>query len=325
MCIAIITTEHPQYPFILLNNRDEYLLRPTADATWWDPPNSHVLGGYDLHREVHGTWLGVTRQGRLAALTNYREEDNAIVQGAKSRGGIVNSFLMTDPHSAETTEQFAQRLVDEDGVRGVGGFSLLFGQIRDVVGHGKKGLAIISNRTPDMDGLIWVAREPNETHALSNSFYGDRSWPKVVQGEEAVKAAVAESVAKGESKEELLERLFQVLSVDTLPRQRNGEEWDIYLRQLRNSIFIPAVIPAVGGGDELSKKLAGEVAAARTNGVAEIADATSGVYGTQKESIILVDRKGKLTFIERTVYDGRGDPVERGKGDRTFQFQIEGW
>jgi uncharacterized protein with NRDE domain len=116
-----------------------------------------------------------------------------------------------------------------------------------------------------------------------------------------------------------------VLSIDTLPRQRSGEEWDIYLRQLRNSIFVPAVIPAVGGGDELSEKLAGEVAAARPNGVAEIADATSGVYGTQKESIILVDRKGKLTFIERTIYDGKGDPVERGKGDRTFQFQIEGW
>ncbi|OCL11466.1 DUF833-domain-containing protein [Glonium stellatum] len=323
MCIAVITTEHPQYPFVLLNNRDEYLHRPTADATWWDPPNSHVLGGYDLHREVHGTWLGVTRQGRLAVLTNYREEGDAIIQGAKSRGGIVNSFLLTDPHSTETTEQFAQRLVDEDGVRGVGGFSLLFGQIRDVVDRGKKGLAIISNRTPDMDGLIWVARSPNETHALSNSFYGDRSWPKVVKGEEAVKAAVDQSVAKGESKGELLERLFQLLSVDTLPRQRDGESWDIYLRQLRNSIFVPAVIPVPGS--ELSEKPADEIAATRTNGVAEIADATSGVYGTQKETIILVDHTGKLTFVERTIYDGKGYPVEKGKGDRMFEFQIEGW
>ena len=85
------------------------------------------------------------------------------------------------------------------------------------------------------------------------------------------------------------------------------------------------VIPVIGGGNELSEKLADEVAATHTNEVAEIADATSGVYGTQKESIILVDRKGELTFIERTIYDGKGDPVERGKGDRAFQFQIEGW
>ncbi|OCK83321.1 DUF833-domain-containing protein [Lepidopterella palustris CBS 459.81] len=317
MCIAIVTTEHPQYPFILLNNRDEYLHRPTADATWWDPPNSHVLGGFDLHREVHGTWLGVTRQGRIAVLTNYREEGEAIIQGVHSRGGIVNAFLMTDPHSSETTEDFAQRLVDEDAVRGVGGFSLLFGQIRDVIKDGKKGLAIISNRTPDMESLIWVARGPHETHALSNSYYGDMSWPKVIQGQKAVKAAIDESVAKGESKEDLEERFFQLLSVDTLPRQRNGEEWEIYLRQLRHSIFIPAI-----GGNELAGVPSDEVAAAAGN---KAIDATSGVYGTQKQSIILVDWEGKLTFVERTLFDANGAPIKIGTADRTFEFQIEGW
>jgi len=56
MCIVIVTTEHPSYRLILLNNRDEFLHRPTARATWWEPPNAHVLGGRDMHRSEHGTW-----------------------------------------------------------------------------------------------------------------------------------------------------------------------------------------------------------------------------------------------------------------------------
>ncbi|KAF2500485.1 DUF833 domain-containing protein [Lophium mytilinum] len=326
MCIAIITTEHPDYPFILLNNRDEYLHRPTAPSTFWPAPHAHVLGGYDLHRAEHGTWLGVTRQGRIACLTNYREEDPAaLVQGVRSRGAIVNLFLRQDPSSHESTEAFARRLVAEDGVRGVGGFSLLFGDVRDVVkgvveGRGEKGkggLAIISNRTPDVEGLIWVAGGAHETTALSNSFYGDASWPKVVKGEEAVRLAVKASAKRGESKEELLERLFGLLSVDTLPRQRNGEEWDVYLNQLRHSIFVPPI-----GGVELEGVPSDRIAAAVDH---EAVDATSGVYGTQKQSLILVDKKGMLTFVERTLFDGIGKPVEGGKVDRVFEFQVEGW
>lgn len=276
-----------------------------------------MLGGYDLHRDVHGTWLGVTRQGRIAVLTNYREEGDVIIQGVRSRGAIVNAFLMTDPQSPESTEQFARRLVEEDGVQGVGGFSLLFGHVKDVVKKENKGLAIISNRTPDVEGLIWVARDPHETHALSNSYYGDMSWPKVVKGEEAARAAIKESYAKGESKEALLERLFRLLSVDTLPRQRNGEEWEIYLNQLRHSIFIPAI-----GGTELKGVPSDKLAAAANH---LVIDATSGAYGTQKQSLILVDRKGMMTFVERTLFNGKGEPVETGKIDRSYEFQIEGW
>ncbi|KAF2473429.1 DUF833-domain-containing protein [Lindgomyces ingoldianus] len=319
MCIAIVTTEHPQYPFILLNNRDEYLHRPTADATWWPEPDSQVLGGYDLHRPVHGTWLGVTRQGRVAVLTNYREEGEAIVEGARSRGLIPNAWLKSDPKVDESSEQFAKRLVEEDGVRGVGGFSLLYGKIQDVVKGGRKGLAIISNRTPDAAGLIWVAGKSHETYALSNAAYGDRSWPKVVNGEKEVKAAIDASVEKRESKEKLLERLFAVLCHDTMPRQKENEEWDMYLNQLRHSIFVPAV-----GKDDLEEMNmpahpVGDVVKHRA------ANATSGCYGTQKNIIILVDNGGKMLYIERSLFDGDAHPIEKGKGDKSFEFQIEGW
>ncbi|KAH7045823.1 NRDE protein-domain-containing protein [Macrophomina phaseolina] len=334
MCIAIITTAHPQYPFILLNNRDEYLHRPTAPAQWWAEPHSHVLGGYDLHRPVHGTWLGITRQGRIAVLTNFREEGAAaVIQDERSRGAIPIAWLKTPPDADESPADFAQRLVAEHATTHVGGFSLLYGRLQDVIKKqhadesspheangdaAHRGLAVISNRTPDVQGLIWLGSTPGETHALSNSHYGDRSWPKIVQGESSTREAIDASTAAAETKDELLARLFGVLSKDTMPRQRNGEEWEVYLRQLRNSIFIPGI----GHDAEMKSKPADAVAAA--TGL-ETVNATSGIYGTQKQTVVLVDREGNVTYVERTLYDGEGKPVEKGKGDRRFDFRIEGW
>ncbi|KAF2007130.1 DUF833-domain-containing protein [Amniculicola lignicola CBS 123094] len=321
MCIAIITTEHPQYPFILLNNRDEYLHRPTQEATWWPAPATQVLGGYDLHRPVHGTWLGMTRQGRIAVLTNYREEDESIIEGARSRGLIPNAWLLSDPAQNETREQFAKRLVDEEGVKGVGGFSVVVGLIQDVVKEeaAKKGLAIISNRTPDAEAAIVIFREPKETHALSNAAYGDRSWPKVVNGEKWTKEAIKKSVEANESQEQLIQRLLGVLSTDTMPRQKENEEWDMYLNQLRHSVFVPSI-----GRDALeeNKMPAHEIGDVVKH---KAVDALAGCYGTQKQIIILVDKEGKVKYTERTLYDRDAVPIKKGEGDRTFDFQIEGW
>jgi uncharacterized protein with NRDE domain len=281
---------------------------------WWDSPNSHVLGGFDLHRKVHGTWLGVTRQGRIAVLTNYREEGEAIIEGARSRGEVVNAFLNSAPDSGETTEEAARRLVAK-GVKGIGGFSLIFGRLQDVGRDAHKGLAVISNRTPDADDLIWLAGSPGETHALSNSYYGDQSWPKVSSAEIAVKEAVRESSAKGEDRETLLKRFFEIMSRDTLPERKEGQSWEIYSRELRKSIFIPAI----GGSDS---KPVGVTPPPHTHSGSDIA---SGPYGTQKQSIILVSRDGDLYFIERTLFDSDGRAVAGANADRIFEFKIEGW
>lgn len=320
-----MTTAHPDYPFILLNNRDEYLHRPTAEAQWWPPPDTQVLGGYDLHRPAHGTWLGMTRQGRIAVLTNYREEGEAIIIGARSRGLIPNAWLKTDPAAKESTEEFARRMIEEDGVKGVGGFSLCYGFVQDVV-HGvlnedrdAKGLAIVSNRTPDVQGVIRLLSTKGETRALSNAAYGDRSWPKVVNGEAWTEAAVKESVAAKESRDQLVDRLLRVLATDTMPRQKENEEWDMYLNQLRHSVFVPSIgrdhleehkMPAHEIGDVVKQKAV---------------DATSGCYGTQKSIVVLVDRSGNAFYVERTLFDGDAKPIEVGKGDRMFEWRIEEW
>jgi len=261
----------------------------------------------------------VTRQGRVAVLTNFRVENEDMIEGARSRGLIPNAWLKSDPKAKETTQQFAKRLVEEDGVRGVGGFSLCYGFAQDVVKRKNQGLAIVSNSTPDVDGLIHLAGSPNETYALSNAAYGDRSWPKVINGEKWTKAAIQASVEQNESREQLLERLLAVLSTDTMPRQKENEEWDMYLNQLRHSIFIPAI-----GRDQLEEL---NMPAHQVGDVVKhkAIDATTGCYGTQKQIVIMVDKQGKMFYTERTLYDREAKPIENGKGDRAFEFQIEGW
>ncbi len=88
MClIAWSWRRHSNYPLVVLANRDERHARACAPAHWWNvaPP---VLAGRDL--EAGGTWLGLDRRGRLAALTNRRGEKPP---GAPSRGGLPITFL----------------------------------------------------------------------------------------------------------------------------------------------------------------------------------------------------------------------------------------
>src|ERR1700753_1422475 len=130
MCIVLFSTAHPKYSLIVLNNRDEFLNRPTAVASWWDPPHSYVLGGRDLQRPERGTWLAITQQGRIAILTNFREDGDEHRNMAKSRGAIVNAYLANPPEKNESPQGFAKRLIEDVGVGGVGGFSLIFGELQ---------------------------------------------------------------------------------------------------------------------------------------------------------------------------------------------------
>src|SRR5262245_15984431 len=91
MCLlAIAWRAHPGFPLIVSANRDEYYARPTAAMGWWaDAP---ILAGRDL--EAGGTWLGVSRNGRFAALTNVRGGPQP--PDAVSRGSLVAGFLRSE-------------------------------------------------------------------------------------------------------------------------------------------------------------------------------------------------------------------------------------
>jgi uncharacterized protein with NRDE domain len=70
MCIILWADSlHEEFPFVLIGNRDEYFERETSQAQFWED-NPNLLAGKDLRRG--GTWLGITKEGKFAALTNFR-------------------------------------------------------------------------------------------------------------------------------------------------------------------------------------------------------------------------------------------------------------
>lgn len=92
MCLILVAwRKHAQFPLVVAANRDELHARPAARAAFWrDHPG--ILAGRDL--EAGGTWMGVTRSGRFAAVTNYRGGRDA--NAVESRGALVTGFLLED-------------------------------------------------------------------------------------------------------------------------------------------------------------------------------------------------------------------------------------
>ena len=171
MCLILFAYRaHPRYPLVVAANRDEWFRRPTAPASFWsDRPD--VLGGRDL--EQGGTWLGITRRGRFAALTNVRAPQNKR-DGAPSRGALVSGFLT----AAQPPLPYAERLVA--GAAHYNGFNLLTGDGRD--------LAYVSSREARAAAIA-----PG-VHGLSNGVL-DESWPKVVKGRTGLAALLEQPFA----------------------------------------------------------------------------------------------------------------------------------
>lgn len=309
MCIALISTIHPSYSLILIDNRDEFLNRPTAPAEWWPEPDSHVLGGRDLLRSVQGTWLGVTKQGRIAVLTNFRENAPA-PRGVESRGAIIRAFLTGRYPS---TDAFVAETLTSGVSRNAGGFSLVCGKVGEP-------FAVISNRASDEAGIPWIHPNSEQTVGLSNAAFGDRGWKKVADGEEMLKDAVSKSVQIGESEADFIQRLMNLLSTDTLnPIEGNGD-LETQITGLKNTIFVPVI------GRPANLRAYENAAAATENKVTVVSNSEqlglSGLYGTQKQTVVLVDHSGRVRFFERTRHDSNGKPVPLGQGDLNFEFKI---
>ncbi len=166
MClIALAWQAHPEYPLIVAANRDEFHRRPAQAARFW-PEAPALLAGRDL--AAGGTWLGITRTGRFAALTNVREP--GAPQGSRSRGLLVSGFLQ----GADSPQAYAAA-VAADGAH-YSGFNLLVGDAGS--------LWWVSNRAPAPMPVT-----PG-VHALSNHLF-NTPWPKVQRARDGLTAALA--------------------------------------------------------------------------------------------------------------------------------------
>lgn len=165
MCLILVAWRaHREFPFVVAANRDEFYRRPTAGAAFW-PDHPRVLAGRDL--EAGGTWMGITRQGRFAALTNYRDPGRH-KPDAPSRGRLVADFL--------TSTQSIDAYLDGLAAAAYNGFNLLLGE-------GER-LVACSNVSGERHEL------PPGIYGLSNALL-DTPWPKVSSGKTALETAVA--------------------------------------------------------------------------------------------------------------------------------------
>jgi len=164
MCLVVIGWhQHREYPLIFAGNRDEFHARPTQEAHWW-PDHPDIVGGRDL--QAAGTWLALSRNGRFATVTNFRDAEPPSAR-LRSRGHLVSDFLT----GALSPLDYLDRI---DGAA-YSGFNLL-------VSDGET-LAWRSNRDGPATEL-----EPG-VYGLSNALL-DSPWHKVLRSKTALRQLI---------------------------------------------------------------------------------------------------------------------------------------
>lgn len=166
MCLILVAWRaHAGYPLVVAANRDEFFARPTASAAFWKQ-SPQVLAGRDL--QAGGTWMGITRDGRFAALTNFRDPAQNRA-GTPSRGALVAEFLTGSESPQDYLERMAARGDEYNG------YNLLAG---------------------DGESLWWSSNMSGSPRKLEPGIYGvsnhllDTPWPKVGAGKTALAQAL---------------------------------------------------------------------------------------------------------------------------------------
>lgn len=212
MCLMVLAwRSHPDYPLILAANRDEFYLRRTRPAAWWGHAVS-VLAGHD--EEAGGTWLGITRRGRFAALTNVRAPSERNPH-APSRGTLVLSALQSAESPPAWLESNATRMSAYNG------FNLLLGDVGPVAnGEGAS--------EPRLD--YFTNRDSAPARSLAPGIYGlsnaslDTPWPKVTRAVTRFACSIASRVDL-----EMLVRLLEnreLVRDSELPSTGVPYEWE---------------------------------------------------------------------------------------------------
>lgn len=160
--------------FTLAANRDEFLRRTAEPMHWW-PQAPALLAGRDL--VGGGTWLGMTRDGRFAALTNYRAP-HEMRPDAPTRGTLVSNWLLGEPSADLTPLDYLEQVAQDGEI--YNGFNLLVGD------WSRRELGWYCNRSPVGPALLEAG-----THGISNAVL-DTPWPKLVRKRAELGALLAD-------------------------------------------------------------------------------------------------------------------------------------
>ncbi len=302
MCVIFWTVSDAHYDLVIASNRDEFLARPTLAASWhaFDLDSEpRILSARDA--SGGGTWLGVTKSGAFATLTNFTEATPELPPGMErfeSRGQLVRDWLLSS-HPSQQTRQEVEKDIEEylnnvgDKLQSYPGFNLLVGKVS------KQGTVVgyITNR--DSEGELAKPQpkifDPPKIErvrmcrGMSNSIL-DQPWPKVHTGSQAFDAALGRA-SPASDQEQLVADLFSVLAFSSNPTQRS---------ELRNSILIPPVQLPTPAGD-------------------------GDWYATRTSTVILIAKDGRATFVERDIHTLNHNipsQITPGKAQRSFTWNL---
>lgn len=296
MCILLTTTSHPDYPIILLSNRDEFFARQTELALLRTLDKGiQVVSPLDLGRPEHGTWIGITPGGKVAVLVNYRERSQFLSE--VSRGILPLAYLTSKVSDDEWLTDLEDRLSQSFAsgklvtLKDIGGFTLVYGKLEvDPETQKIRPLNIMSNRgdhgqlhsTKVESDDLHKEIAAQETFGLSNSLYY-APWKKVELGTSLLSSMVASSVEHDFSIDEIVESCFDILSTDTFDSEiRKKGTFPEGLEELRNSIFIP---PLKSHYDLL-----------------KVPATVGNYYGTRTQTVIALHKSGTLYYYERDLH-----------------------
>ena len=163
MCILFVANGiREDYPLIVAANRDEFFARPSREAHFWEDHPS-VLAGRD--EQAGGSWLGINREGRFAAVTNFRIPSKHS-NSAASRGELISRFLTGEESPGHYRENVERQYA-------------AYNPFNLVVGDASK-LYVFSSEAPGFRPL------EAGCHPISNGPPDDH-WPKMSRGTAALR------------------------------------------------------------------------------------------------------------------------------------------
>ncbi|KAI9504891.1 hypothetical protein GGI25_001692 [Coemansia spiralis] len=285
MCIVFWTLRQDpkdsEYTLVLAFNRDEYFERPTVGFHLWEGSDIDIYAPKDLRPPIEsyrGSWLGVNRHGRLAFLTNYREQVYHHKETI-SRGALVRDFLFSGSNPGDEAQCKPADIMDYAQMvyknrHKYDGFNLVLLDLRPghtqaiyVTNRDPKTSSSVNVDMPEQGGLIKVLDTTGIAQGLSNSTILD-PWPKVLRGIDSFGHALES--ANLDSEKDTLDAIAPVMK-DSSPY--SSSRLPQRLKDLEECIFVP----------QLEKPLS--------------ANSEPGIYGTRTTDILLL-RGNRLTIAE---------------------------